>query len=68
MSVVVRNEAERKIIVCIGVSTPLKNTPPLSCQAPLLNLQIAQAPLFRQSPPVTSLLVTMITSQYNSMI
>ena len=40
-------------IVCIGVSPPtLKNTPPLSSQAPSLplNLQTAQPLLFRQSP------------------
>ena len=37
-------------IVCIGVSTA--PNPPLSCQAPPLNLQTVQAPLFRQSPPL----------------
>ena len=36
-----------RFIVCIGVSTPLKKTPPsLSCQAPLKS---ANYPLFRQS-------------------
>ena len=44
---------ERKLTVCIGVSTipPVKNTAPLSCQAPPpLNRPTVQAPLFRQSP------------------
>ena len=47
-------------VVCIGVPTPLKNNilPPLSCQAPLKNLQTVQAPLFRQSPLYISFLWT----------
>ena len=35
-----------KYIVCIGVSTPLKNIPTLFRQAPPLNLQTAQATHF----------------------
>ena len=37
-------------IVCIDVSTPLKNTTPYFLHSPLLYLQTVQAPLFKQSP------------------
>ena len=50
-----------KFIVNIGVSptpTPLKSTPPLFFAKPLLNLQTAQAPLFRQFRPIYQFFVT----------
>ena len=40
------NNWNNKYIVCIGVSTPLKNIPTLFRQAPPLNLQTAQATHF----------------------
>ena len=39
-------------IVCIGVSTPLKNTPSIFVARLPLNWQTVQAPLFRQSLPL----------------
>ena len=37
-------------IVCIGISSPIKDTTTFFSQSPFLNLQNVQAPLFRQPP------------------
>ena len=42
---------ESVVTVCIGVSTPLKNTTTLFFAKPPLNLQIVQAPSFLAIPP-----------------
>ena len=48
---------QSKCIVCIGVSTPLKNTTPLVLANPSLNPKTVQTPLFKQSVPLYQLFV-----------
>ena len=39
-------------IVCIGVSTPFQKHHPFFLPSPLFNLEIVQAPLLKQFPPI----------------